>query len=181
MDGTQVVSSTPCFFGANPAVVKKDFGSLKKGERILPDVEDHARALYKSLDAEQQKVALQAKPFGEPGAKLKTPSAAKPVGIAGAKLMGTQKDTLMKLIKSYTDRMAPDVAAIEMKKVQEGGLDTVYFAFTGSPEGAGKGYTYRVQGPSFLIEFLNIQNDSGGNPANHIHSCWRRMKGDFGL
>ena len=29
-----------------------------------------------------------------------------------------------------------------------------------------------------VIEFLNIQNDSGGNRNNHIHSAWRRIKGD---
>src|SRR5476649_1928817 len=28
-----------------------------------------------------------------------------------------------------------------------------------------------------LFRSLNIQNDSGGNPNNHIHSCWRRIQG----
>lgn len=41
--------------------------------------------------------------------------------------------------------------------------------------------TYRVHGPTFVVEFLNSQSDSTGNPANHIHSAWRRIKGDFGL
>jgi hypothetical protein len=91
-----------------------------------------------------------------------------------------QKATLYKLVQSYTERLKPDVAALEWKQVKEGGFDNVHFAFTGSPE-AGKGYTYRVQGPTFVIEFLNMQNDSAGNAANHIHSCWRRIKGDFGL
>ncbi|MBI3465309.1 MAG: DUF3500 domain-containing protein, partial [Planctomycetes bacterium] len=31
-----------------------------------------------------------------------------------------------------------------------------------------------------LIEFVNTQPDSAGNPANHIHSVWRNMAGDFG-
>jgi hypothetical protein len=34
---------------------------------------------------------------------------------------------------------------------------------------------YRVQGPTFLIEFLNQQNN-----ANHVHSAWRDFDGDFG-
>jgi len=38
-----------------------------------------------------------------------------------------------------------------------------------------------VQGPTFLIEFINTQPDAQGNPANHIHSIWRNMAGDFGL
>jgi hypothetical protein len=38
-----------------------------------------------------------------------------------------------------------------------------------------------VQSPTFVIEFLNEQADSAGNVANHIHSAWRHIKGDFGL
>jgi len=26
-----------------------------------------------------------------------------------------------------------------------------------------------------------VQGDSAGNPANHIHSGWRRLPADFGL
>jgi hypothetical protein len=177
MEGTQVVSSTPCFFGANPAQVKT---GAKKGDRILPEAEDFAIALYKSLDEEQQKIAHQPKHFGEPGALLKKPKVEKAVGLAATKMTKDQKATLMKLLKSYTGRMPADVAAQEMKQVSDAGLDSVYFAFTGTTE-AGKGFTYRVQGPTFLVEFLNIQADSAKNPANHIHSCWRRISGDFGL
>jgi hypothetical protein len=32
-----------------------------------------------------------------------------------------------------------------------------------------------------VIEYLNEQRDSAGNPANHIHSAWRNIKGDFGV
>ena len=42
-------------------------------------------------------------------------------------------------------------------------------------------HSYRVQGPTFVIELINEQKDSAGNPANHIHSSWRNVKGDFGL
>ena len=38
-----------------------------------------------------------------------------------------------------------------------------------------------VEGPTFVVEFLNEQSDSAGNQANHIHSAWRHIKGDFGL
>ena len=179
MDGMQVVSSTPCFFGANPAEVK---GGPNKGKRILPEAEDHARELFKSLDADQKKVAYQDKHFGEPGALMKSPQVGKAVGLSAGEMTKDQKETLVKLLKSYTGRMPPDVAAQEMKQVKDGTLDKVHFAFSGSADAAGgKGFTYHVQGPTFLVEFLNVQADSGKNPANHIHSCWRRIKGDFGL
>ncbi len=177
MEGTQVVASTPCFFGANPAQIK---GGPDKGKRILPEAEDFARDLFKSLDEDQKKVAHQGKHFGEPGALLKKPKVEKAVGLAASKMTKEQKATLHKLLASYTGRMPGDVAAQEMRQVAEGGLENVHFAFTGSTE-PGKGYTYRVQGPTFIVEFLNTQSDSAKNPANHIHSCWRRIAGDFGL
>src|SRR5262245_47901582 len=43
----KVVASTPAFFGANPAAVKD---GPRKGLRTLPDAEDLARDLFKSLD-----------------------------------------------------------------------------------------------------------------------------------
>ena len=69
---------------------------------------------------------------------------------------------------------------LELEQIRETGLGKVHFAFQGSTE-PGKPYTYRVQGPTFVIEFLNVQADSAGNIANHIHSSWRAIKGDFGL
>lgn len=177
MDGTQVVSATPNFFGANPAEVKS---GDKKGLRILAPAEDLALQLYKALDETQKKTAHHEKPFPEPGQKEPAPNVGEPVGLPAAKMTESQKGILTKLLKTYTDRMPGEVGATEMKLAKEAGLDKVHFAFTGSPE-LGKGHTYRVQGPTFVIEFLNIQNDSAGNPNNHIHSCWRRIKGDFGL
>ena len=39
----------------------------------------------------------------------------------------------------------------------------------------GEPHYYRIQGPTFLIEYDNVQNE-----ANHIHSVWRDFDGDFG-
>ncbi len=86
----------------------------------------------------------------------------------------------MKLVQAYADRLPVEVASTELKLVQDGGPDKIHFAYAGATE-PGKGYSYRVQGPSFLIEFLNVQADSANNPANHIHSCWRHIEGDFGI
>jgi hypothetical protein len=177
MDGERVISSTPAFFGANPAEIKQ---GAKKGLRTLAPSEDYARQLFKSLDDSQRKIAHQSKDFPEPGAKMLTPKLGDPVGLAAGKMSAEQKGTLTKLIRSYTDRMAPDIGAMEYKTATDAGLDNVYFAFSGDPE-LGKPHTYRVHGPTFAIEFLNVQADSAKNPANHIHSSWRRLKGDFGL
>jgi hypothetical protein len=177
MDGDQVIASTPAFFGANPAEIKE---GDKKGHRTLAPSEDLARQLFKSLDDEQRKVAFQAKHFGEPGEKTLTPKVGAPVGLPASKMNAEQKETLTKLLKAYTDRMPADVGAVEYKAATAAGLDGIHSAYSGSTE-LGQGRTYRVQGATFVVEFLNTQPDGSKNAANHIHSCWRRLKGDFGL
>jgi hypothetical protein len=177
LDGGRVVSSTPAFFGANPATVKD---GPRKGQRTLPEAEDMARDLFKSLDKDQQATALQKEHFKETPEAKDRPNVGDPVGLAAAKMTQKQRDLLMKLLESYTTRMPEDVAAEEMRLVKDAGLDKVYFAYSGGTE-PGQPYTYRIQGPTVIVEFLNVQSDSANNPANHIHSSWRNVKGDFGL
>jgi len=53
-------------------------------------------------------------------------------------------------------------------------MGKIRFAWLGElPQG--KKHYYLVQGPTFLIEYDNTQND-----GNHIHSVWRDFNGDFG-
>jgi len=178
LDGTQVVASSPWVFGANPAEFKS---GPKKGYKVLGPEQDLATQLFTSLNDEQKKAALQTKKFGEPAQGEKSPiNVGGPVGVAMANMTPPQKDLLTKLIQHYIDRMPQDVGAAEFKMVQDAGIEKVHFAYYGKVEN-GKEREYRVQGPTFVVEFLNSQNDSLGNPNNHIHSGWRRIKGDFGL
>ncbi len=173
----QVVSATPAFFGANPATVKD---GPRKGQRALAAAEDLARDLFASLDAEQKKTALQPAQFGEIQGRTPAPKVGEPKGLAASKMNDKQRATLLKLLESYAQRLPAEVAEDELKRVKEAGLDKVHFAFA-EEDKPGKPYTYRVQGPTFVVEFLNVQADGSRNPANHIHSAWRALKGDFGL
>jgi hypothetical protein len=173
LEGGKVLGSTPAFFGANPA-------RTKDGKRTLPEAEDLAIDLLKSLDQNQKNTAVQKEQFPEIKENTPGPTADTPKGLAAAKMTDKQKGILQKLLEAYTDRMPAPVAEAELKQVKEAGLDKVHFAYAGSTD-EGKPHTYRVQGPTFLIEFLNVQADSAGNPANHIHSCWRNIAGDFGV
>ena len=182
LDKGEVVTATPLMFGANPAEVK-DGG--RKGLRTLPDIEDHARALIRSLTPDQDKTAKQPAPEGyEKKWEIKenNPHAdvGPPIGLTANTLSDDQKKTLTSLLQVYADRMPEDLATAEMKKVRATPPEKLFFAYTGSPE-PGKPYTYRIQGPAFVVEFLNIQADGAKNPANHIHSAWRRLPADFGL
>ena len=80
----------------------------------------------------------------------------------------------MKVIDAYSSQMPAEVAADRMKKIQAGGVDKISFAWFGPVEKGKRNY-YRVQGPTFLIEHNNTQND-----GNHVHSVWRDFNGDFG-
>src|SRR5262249_34250485 len=161
----------------NPAEVK---GGDKKGLRVLPDIEDQARTLIKSLSDDQVKTAKQAKHFAEIKEGQPKADVGAPVGITADKLTDAQRANLTKLLQAYTDRMPEDLAAAEMKKVKDTPAEKLYFAYSGSVT-PGEPYTYRIQSPVFVVEFLNIQADSAKNPANHIHSSWRRLPVDFGL
>jgi hypothetical protein len=180
VDRGKVLAATPAFFGANPAAVK---AGPRKGLRTLPEAEDLAKELFAALDEEQRKAAFHEAPFPEIEQAVTRPTRGydRPQGLAAAKMNEKQRGILQQLIEGYAGRMPPEVAARQLSDVKEAGLDKVHFAFNRADDKPGKPYTYRVQGPTFVIEFLNVQRDSAGNPANHIHSCWRNLQGDFGL
>jgi hypothetical protein len=173
VNGT-MVTSTPQFFGSNPAEVREE--GPKKGLRVLAEEEDTARALLMALDASQRsKAVINAVAPND----IVTHNSLKadpqsPTGIAASQLQPGQRDLLMKVIDSYSSAMAPDIAADRMAKLRQAGFEKIAFAWAGEAE-RGKKHYYRVQGPTFLIEFDNTQND-----GNHVHSVWRDFNGDFG-
>ena len=177
LDKGEVVAGAPMLFATNPAEVKD---GAKKGLRPLPEIEDHVRALIASLKEDQDKLAKQPKAFPEIKEGQAKADVGAPVGITADKLTADQKVTLVKLLEAYAGRMPEELAAGEMKRVKATADAKLYFAYSGTAK-PGEGYTYRVQGPEFVVEFLNVQADAAKNPANHIHSAWRRLPIDFGL
>ena len=171
--GARMTASSPTFFGANPAEVRD---GPQKGTRVLGAEEDAARALMDSLDASQRTTAIV--PGDAPGDMLTTNKGnvdpLSPIGIKASALTKPQRDKLMELIDVYVGLMAPDIAAERMERLKKAGVDTIAFAWAGETE-RGKKHYYRLQGPTFLVEYDNTQND-----GNHIHSVWRDFDGDFG-
>ena len=97
-----------------------------------------------------------------------------PVGIGATMLSEEQRSLLMDLITVYTSVMAEGIADYRLERLYDAGIDKIAFAWAGGVE-RGEQHYYRVQGPTFLIEYDNTQNN-----ANHIHSVWREFDGDFG-
>ena len=183
VDGGQVTSASPAFYGANPAEVKTELSvGPKKGTRVLRDEEELAFKLLRSLSDEQRQTAILAdkapadiRAAGQPHAP-NTP----PEGLAAAKLQPDQVETLRALLRAYTDKMPAEIGEARLAEVRDAGIEKVFFAWAGADK-PGVGHSYRVQGPTFVIEFNNTQPDASGNLANHIHAVWRQMAGDFGL
>jgi len=177
VDGGKLVSATPFFLGANPAVVK---AGPRKGTVALPEEMERYTDLVKLLDDAQTKAARQSKLFLEIEEAKPKSNVGKPVGLAAEKMNDRQKAALWKLLQAYAEQMPAEVGAHELALVKKEGVDKVHFAYAVAEDKRGKPYSYRVQGPTFVIEFLNEQSDSAGNPANHIHSVWRNLSNDFG-
>jgi hypothetical protein len=169
----QAIATAPCFFGANPAEVRD---GPRKGLRTLAREEDTARELLLSLDAKQKSMAVidptAPKDILSFNKRKVDPGA--PKGIAAAKLNKKQQDLLMAVIEEYAANMPEDLAAVRLDAARKAGLDKVHYAWAGGPD-RGQGHYYVIQGPTFLIEYDNTQNN-----ANHIHSVWRDFSGDFG-
>ncbi len=179
----RVVSHTPAFFGANPAEVKTELAvGPKKGTRTLAKEEQLAFDLVGSLSGDQRQRAVIAEkaPHDLRAAGEPQPPDSAPEGLIARDMSDSQRKTLRALIESYLENMPADVAAMRRAELDDDGLETVHFAWAGAPR-PGIGHYYRLQGRRFLVEFVNTQPDSAGNPANHIHSVWRDLRGDFGL
>ena len=172
VDGT-MVAAAPQFFGSNPAEVR---AGPKKGLRILADEEDSARALLLALDDAQRTKAVigVTAPDEMVTHNLVKADPLAPPGVTAAELQPRQRELLMQVIDAYASAMAPDIAQGRLEKIRKAGIEKIGFAWAGESE-RGKRHYYRVQGPTFLIEYDNTQND-----ANHIHSVWRDFDGDFG-
>ena len=169
----RVAATSPTFTGSNPATVKE---GPKKGLRVLAPLEDDGRAVVEALSAEQRRKALitDVAPNDIVSGNKNDIAPLTPPGIAVAQMTAAQRQATMRLITTYTSLMADDLAAERMSRMTAAGLDRITFAWAG-PTAIGAKHYYRVQGPTFLIEYDNSQND-----GNHIHAVWRDFAGDFG-
>lgn len=168
------VVAVPAFLGSNPAEVRE---GPHKGLRVLAAEEDRARALLATLSAAQRTDVMlsdraPADVLWGPG-RLKA-VIGEPMGLAYAAMRVPQRELLWKLIEVYAKNLTADVAEAHLAKIEAAGRDAIRFAWMGSTE-RGKGHYYRIHGPTFVIEYDNVQN-----AANHAHCVWHDLSDDFG-
>jgi hypothetical protein len=167
------VAVTPAFMGANPAQVPS---GPHQGLRALKEEQDLGLALAQSVAASgSSRLLIATSSLGDivsgPG-RLEHLKA--PAGVALADMNAEQRALALRLLQTYAQNMRPEIAAQEMRTMQDAGIERIHFAWAGPIEAARPHY-YRVHGPTVLIEYDNTQND-----ANHIHSVWHDPRNDFG-
>jgi Protein of unknown function (DUF3500) len=163
------VSATPFFNGAWPT-------ATDAGLRAMAREEDAARELVSSLDDSRRAVAIfqartltnhvtQNQPYVRP---------LDPVGIALGDIAAEQRKLALEIIQTYLGVLPESIATPSFERISSAGIENIRFGWAGSLESRRPQY-YRLQGPTFLLEFDNSRN--GGT---HIHSVWRDFEGDFG-
>ena len=171
----KLVSGTPGFLGANPAVVRE---GPHKGMEVLKEETDNGFALLHSLTKAQLKKAMidtlapnEIITFVSRKAMIDNPK-----GVIYSELTAKQQQQFLQLINLYVHRYTKLFADEMLKEIQQAGLNNLKFAWAGDTEReVGKACYYRIQGPTIIIEYDNSQNN-----ANHIHSVLRDLKNDFG-
>ena len=174
-DENKLVSGTPGFLGANPAIVPD---GPQKGKQVLKEETDDGYTLLQSLSEDQLKKAVitttapnEIITFVSRKAMIEHPA-----GIRYAELTPRQQQYVLQLVNVYVHRYTRLFADTMLKEIQNAGLDQLWFAWAGDTQpGIGHPHYYRIQGPTIIIEYDNTQNN-----ANHIHTVVRDLQHDFG-
>lgn len=168
----RIVSSTPTFWGSNPAVVRTGRYS---GRQVLKQETALGFTLVNSLDRNQLGTAVVS---AKAPAEIITGNQRKadlqePAGLSFDKMTDAQKKLFLQLLNVYVKNYQFDFSKRFMEKIEKAGLENLTFAWAGSLQ-PGAGHYYRIQGPMLLIEYDNTQNN-----ANHVHTVVRDLTNDF--
>jgi hypothetical protein len=173
IENGQVVAATPFVFGANPGRVPS---GPERGARLLPKQEDLGRQLFTSLSPtlrDKARFAVEP-PFDVLTNVYRQAPRLPAVGITHAEMNAEQRQLVLEILKVYTGLLPDAVNERLIRAVTAAGLDPVRFTWAGAAE-PGMPHYYRVQGPKFVVEYCNTQNN-----GNHIHVVWRDYENDFG-
>lgn len=169
-----IISSTPEFLGANPGLIDAGPG---RSLRVLGKREDLGRQILTTCPEGTQEVLwISKKPPGE----IRGPGAAQPViaeaeGLKYSEMTREQQGLMRDLLAEYLKAAPVTVVKRRMQAITASGMDDITFAWWGGSE-LNQPHHYVVQGKTFVIEYNNTQNK-----ANHVHSFWRNLAGDFNL
>lgn len=167
------MSLSPTFIGTQPR------GFELEGKTLEPMAkkDEVALALLRSLTDEQQKAAI----LGDTRANLvagagRDGRVPKAEGISAQDFDADQRAALLAVIRLYVDDLPKPFAERRMKELAAE-VDEMTFGWWGPVEDGGD-YSYRIQGPTLIIEYAG--QDLGGDPHDHLHSMYRDPTNEYG-
>ncbi len=168
----KLLSATPSFLGSNPGIVKIE---QQRGKEVLKQESELGFDLVNSLSKDQLKITKFAEnaPREILTGNDREVKKMETTGISYKALTAPQKDLFMRLLNVYIGNYIFDFSETLRAKIADAGLDNLHFAWAGGLR-EGIAHYYRIQGPTLLIEYDNIQND-----ANHVHTVVRDLTNDF--
>jgi hypothetical protein len=133
--------------------------------RAMPREEDAGRELVLSLDEASRAVAIFQASSLTSHVTQNQPyvSSLEPVGILVGDLGSTQQTLVLAIVQTYLNSLPGNIASPIFERLRSAGFEQLRFGWAGPLE-PGRPQYYRLQGPTFLLEF---DNSHGGT---HIHS-----------
>jgi hypothetical protein len=167
----------PFFLGAWPTRATSAYRSVARGYRTMPREEDAAREIVRSLDgALRRQVVFSSESLTDHLTQNAVRvSPLEQVGVVtGAFPSGAQR-RVAEIVRAYLANHPPALARSALARIERaGGIRRTRFGWAGSTR-PGVPHYYRLQGPTFVLEF-----DNSRNSGTHIHSVWRDFERDFG-
>lgn len=166
----------PTLWGAQPASYEEAGATTEP----LGGETTKAFALMAALDADQQQQATLDASMAEivlgAGQDGKTLA---PEGVQALTFTAEQKQLLLDLVDEWLRPLGSQDVAAKLAAARAE-VDQMRFAWSGETT-AGNSIYYRVQSPSFVIEFAH-QQGQGANAGGvtHIHSIYRETENDYG-
>ena len=166
----------PFFLGAWPTRAGSAYRSVAQGYRTMPREEDAAREIVLSLDGRLRRQVVFS---SESLTDHVTQNAARvrpidQVGVVTGDLPSGAQRRVLEILQTYLANHPGAMEREAFARIQRAGLARVRFGWAGSTR-PGVPHYYRLQGPTFLLEF-----DNSRNSGTHIHSVWRDFERDFG-
>jgi hypothetical protein len=166
----------PFFLGAWPTRTASAYRSVGLRYRTMPREEDAAREIVLSLDGRlRRQVVFSAESLTDH--VTQNAAAVRPlerVGVLTRDLPSRAQARVLEIVRTYLANHPAALAREAFARVERAGIARTRFGWAGSTR-PGVAHYYRLQGPTFLLEF-----DNSRNSGTHIHSVWRDYERDFG-
>jgi hypothetical protein len=159
------ITVTPLFMGVAPLVLHE---AGRERAPVLLQERDLAFEIVHALAREEREQAIIAdRSMGDilsgPG---REESLRIPTGLSLGRLPDARRETVLRLLDTYLDRLRPELAEMERARLRQAGVESLHFAWAGSLDPSHPHY-YRLHGPTLLLEYDNSQEE-----ANHVHTVW---------